>query len=149
MGRQMGTVRATDVADYILDRMGPMSAMKLQKLAYYSQAWSLVWTEEPLFEERIEAWAHGPVVRHLYNAHRGFYRLWPKFFSGNPNNLSEEQRDVIDRVIAFYGSKDPQWLSDLTHMEDPWRNAREGMEDGVRGEREITKEAMLEYYSGL
>ena len=31
--------------------------MKLQKLVYYSQAWSLIWDEKPLFEEEIEAWA--------------------------------------------------------------------------------------------
>jgi len=50
-----------DVSRYILERMGEMTAMKLQKLCYYAQAWSLVWDERPLFDERIEAWANGPV----------------------------------------------------------------------------------------
>ncbi len=45
--------RAVDVATYILDREGEMSAMKLQKLVYYSQAWSLVWDDRPLFDDRI------------------------------------------------------------------------------------------------
>ena len=44
-----------DVAACILKQKGPMTAMKLQKLLYYSQAWSLVWDEKPLFPERIEA----------------------------------------------------------------------------------------------
>ncbi len=48
-----------DVAEYILREMGPVTAMKLQKLVYYSQAWSLVWDEEPIFEEEIQAWANG------------------------------------------------------------------------------------------
>jgi hypothetical protein len=30
-----------------------MSAYKLQKLVYYSQAWHLVWADEPLFAARI------------------------------------------------------------------------------------------------
>ena len=34
---------AHDVAAYILKKLGPMTAMKLQKLVYYCQAWSLVW----------------------------------------------------------------------------------------------------------
>lgn len=70
---------AHDVAAYILKRMGQMTAMKLQKLVYYSQAWSLVWDEAPLFNERIEAWANGPVVRELYEAHRGQFQVseWP------------------------------------------------------------------------
>ena len=38
-----------DVAAYILHRAGTMTAMKLQKLVFYSQAWSLVWDEKPLF----------------------------------------------------------------------------------------------------
>src|SRR5258708_570857 len=63
----MATVH--DVAAYILGKCGPMTAMKLQKLVYYSQAWGLVWDERPLFAEQIEAWANGPVVRDLYDKH--------------------------------------------------------------------------------
>jgi uncharacterized phage-associated protein len=55
-------VSVDDVAAYILEQRGPMSAMKLQKLVYYSQAWSLVWEDRPLFREEIQAWASGPVV---------------------------------------------------------------------------------------
>ena len=40
-----------DIAKYILEYAGPMSTMKLQKLCYYSQAWSLVWDDEELFPE--------------------------------------------------------------------------------------------------
>ena len=53
-------IRVFDVAAYILEQKGSMTTMKLQKLVYYSQAWSLVWDEKPLFEEAIEAWANGP-----------------------------------------------------------------------------------------
>lgn len=38
-----------DVAQYILEKTGKISTMKLQKLCYYSQAWALAWTEDPLF----------------------------------------------------------------------------------------------------
>ena len=62
-----------DVAKYILEKQGSMTTMKLQKLVYYSQAWSVVWDEKPIFEERIEAWASGPVVRELYEEHRGMF----------------------------------------------------------------------------
>ncbi len=44
---------AHDVADFILAKLGAMSAMKLQKLVYYSQAWHLTWAEKPLFENQI------------------------------------------------------------------------------------------------
>ncbi len=44
-----------DVAQYILEKQGEMTAIKLQKLVYYSQAWSSVWDGEPLFPEKIRA----------------------------------------------------------------------------------------------
>ena len=44
-----------DVARYILEVKGSMSTMKLQKLCYYCQAWSLVWDDSPLFDEDFEA----------------------------------------------------------------------------------------------
>lgn len=141
--------KVIDAADYILAVKGSMSAMKLQKLLYYSQAWHLVWEEKPLFEEEIQAWANGPVVPFLYEKHKGNFILDPGFFHGNPNGISSESKDVITRILSFYGDKDAQWLSDLTHLEDPWKNARKGIADGERGAAIISLESMAEYYSGL
>jgi uncharacterized phage-associated protein len=145
----MAKIRAVDVADYILKKTGSLSAMKLQKLVYYSQAWALVWTDKPLFTEHIEAWVDGPVVRALYTKHRGHFRLSKGFFGGEPERLSEDQKDVVQKVLSFYGEKDAQWLSNLTHMEDPWKNARAGLASGERGDNVITHEAMMSYYARL
>lgn len=138
-----------DVADYILSEIGSTSAMKLQKLVYYSQAWHLVWEDKPLFREKIEAWANGPVVPILYKLHKGHFSLKPNFFGGNTENLSEKNKNVIDRVLKFYADKDSQWLSELTHLEEPWKLARLGLSDGERGARTITLESMSEYYGRI
>src|SRR3954467_14546921 len=100
---------AHDVAAYILRKQGEMTAMKLQKLVYYSQAWSLVWDEEPLFKEPIQAWANGPVVPALYQVHRGMFKVaeWTK---GDPEALTAEQRQTIDAVLDYYARKSSQWL---------------------------------------
>jgi uncharacterized phage-associated protein len=137
-----------DVATYILRRQGEMSAMKLQKLAYYAQAWHLVWDEQPLFPERIEAWANGPVCRELYDVHRGEFSIdrWPL---GKVGNLTHSEKASIDAVLETYGPKAGAWLSELTHMEAPWRDAREGLAPGARGSQEITPAAMAEYYGSL
>ncbi len=139
---------AHDVAAYILARQGRMTAMKLQKLVYYSQAWAVVWDERPLFPERIEAWANGPVVRDLYDAHRGQFEVaeWPR---GDAGRLSAGERATVDTVLAFYGDRSAQWLSDLTHREQPWLLARRGLPDGERGNREITLSSLEEYYSSI
>lgn len=142
----MATVH--DVAAYILQKRGEMTAMKLQKLVYYSQAWALVWDEEPLFTERVEAWANGPVVPELYREHKGQFKVrsWPK---GNPGALDGKQRETIDAVLGYYGDRTSQWLSDLTHQEEPWLHARKGLGPGDRGSQEISHASMAEYYEGL
>ena len=135
-----------DVAAYILKRKGRMTAMKLQKLVYYSQAWSLVWDEEPLFSERIEAWSNGPVVPVLYRAHRGAFKVH-SVGRGNPDNLTPNEKETIRAVLRAYGNKPAQWLSDLTHEEPPWRDTRKGLGPGDRSVREITHAAMVDFYS--
>lgn len=143
-------VSVFDVAKYIVRECGAVSAMKLHKLVYYSQAWSLVWDDCSLFRERIEAWISGPVVPRLYRTHRGKFLIGIRDIpGGNIRSLDGEQRATIDTVLDFYGGKDSQWLSDLTHMEKPWRKAREGLANNERGNQEITLLSMSEYYSSL
>lgn len=72
----MGTV--FDAAKYILEKRGAMSTMKLQKLCYYSQVWSLVWDDAPLFDEDFEAWANGPVARLCSIIARGNFLFLPE-----------------------------------------------------------------------
>jgi uncharacterized phage-associated protein len=134
---------ARDVAAYILDQQGPMTAMKLQKLVYYAQAWSIVWDDDAIFSEEIEAWKNGPVVRDLWESHRGQFRV-DEISGGNSGALDEDQSDTVDEVLKFYGDKSAQWLSDLTHMEDPWKDAWRNGPNSV-----ITKESLSEYYSSI
>ena len=136
-----------DVAAYILREAGAMSAMKLQKLAYYSQAWHLVWEEDPLFPDPIQAWANGPVIYSLYNEHRGQFSV--SDWDGKPDELTEAESTSIDAVLDAYGSFTAHQLSEMTHREDPWLNARAGIADGARSTAIISTASMHEYYHGL
>ncbi|MEA2234533.1 MAG: hypothetical protein QOD83_4349 [Solirubrobacteraceae bacterium] len=125
-----------------------MSTWKLQKLVYYCQAWHLVWDEEPLFPEKIEAWANGPVVRALYDNHRGKFKVnkWPH---GKISRLKRSERETIDAVLELYGTKTGNWLRELTHQETPWREARKGLTPDERGSRKISHGALVDYYGSL
>ena len=136
-----------DVAAYILQKTGPMSAMKLQKLVYYAQAWHLVWEERPLFDAPIEAWANGPVCRALYARHRG--RFVVDEWDGDPDALDAADRTTLDAVLDFYGKRSAHELSELTHREAPWHDARENLPTGARSDVVITAAAMHEFYDGL
>lgn len=138
-----------DVAKYILSRYGRMSTMKLQKLCYYCQAWSLVWDDEPLFNEDFQAWANGPVCRELFAQTQGRFSVCETDEPGDIGNLSENQIDTIDMVLNHYAIHDAQWLSQLTHMEAPWKEARAGVPVGAGSDAIISKESMAMYYGGL
>lgn len=137
-----------DVAKYILDKKGQLTTMKLQKLLYYTQAWTLAWDDKPLFDEEFEAWANGPVCRELYNLHKGVFEL-SDISKGNKDNLKPAEVDNIDIVLDTYGDKAPHWLSELTHKEAPWKMARSGCRDGEPSSNIISKESMQQYYGGL
>jgi uncharacterized phage-associated protein len=139
-----------DVAKYIVEQRGPMSAMKLQKLMYYAQSWNLVWEEEPLFDDDFEAWANGPVLPALYNLHRGMFKVDAALFSdADGSSLGVEEKANVDKVLGFYGDHTAQWLSNLTHQEQPWLTSRDGLEPGASSNKVIPKSAMHEYYSAL
>ena len=49
--------------------------MKLQKLVFCSQVYSLVTLDELLFSDGFEAWINGPVRPSLFWAHKGLVCL--------------------------------------------------------------------------
>lgn len=140
-----------DVAKYILCniKLRSISIMRLHKLLYYAQAWSLAWDQGPLFKERIEAWVHGPVVPKIYRFHKGKYELIPDDMPGSIDNLTQQEKDCINRVLGFYANAELQWLSDLICMEDPWNKARKGLPADVRGKNKISHASMKKYYASL
>ncbi len=143
-------MKVNNVARYILERKGGhMSTMKLQKLVYYTQAWSLVWDEKPLFDSRIEAWANGPIIPDLYDQHRGLFTATIDTFPEDSEKLTEDEKETIDVVLGAYGHLNGQQLSDLSHSERPWREARKGVEDGASSTNEVSKEVMQEFYSAM
>jgi len=108
----------------------------------------LVWDEEILFYEKIEAWANGPIIKELYDSHKGKYKI-KKLKNGDSTKLSTIQKETIDNVLKFYGDKNSQWLSDLTHSENPWKDSRKGYGSGERCSVVIPHSSMFEYYNSL
>jgi uncharacterized phage-associated protein len=139
-----------DVAQYILNAHGEMTAMKLQKLCYYSQAWSLAWDDVPLFPEDFEAWANGPVCPELFDRHRGRFTLESDFLGTfTQNTFNDTQKETLNIVLDDYAHMKPHELSVLTHIEYPWRWARGDTQPGMPCNKIIEKDVMKEYYTGL
>ena len=138
-----------DVAKYIINRCGAMSAMKLQRLCYYAQAWSLAWNDAPLFLENFEAWESGPVCPELFRATQGKYPVTADTIAGDGDNLSESEKDVINEILSHYAKYDAQWLSQLACMELPWKKVKNKIRENPDCDRNIPKECIRLYYRKL
>ena len=138
-----------DVAEYASTLIARNSTyMKLQKIVYYAQVESLVHYSKPLFGEKVQAWMGGPVVRELFEKHRGS-KVISNINLGNAAKLSMEQKACINWAVEKYGNLDGETLSHLTHVEKPWMHARKGLPSDAKSDAEITPQSMMDYYSNL
>ncbi len=141
-----------NVAKYILEKEQKITAMKLQKLCYYSQAWHLVWEETPLFNNHFEAWENGPVCPELYQWHKGQFIIenTKGLDSLCADDLLENEIETINCVLRDYKKYTAQQLSDLTHQEKPWKETYNKYRDfSGRCSAEIPLGIMHQFYSGL
>ena len=122
--------------------------LKLQKLVYYAQAWSLAARGKPLFDEDIQAWAHGPVVPSLFRAFRD-HGMDPIPAPATVPRLDAETVELLGEVLDVYGEHSARKLEQLTHRERPWRDARGDLPPEARSDAVITKAALQSYYSEL
>jgi uncharacterized phage-associated protein len=105
-----------------------MTNMRLNKLMYFAQAWSLVLFDKPLFSETIKAWEHGPVIPSIYHKYRRgrnpIVRTDPSF---SIDMLDAKEQELLLAVIAKYGIFSTYRLRNITHRPgSPWESARTG-----------------------
>lgn len=148
-------VNIFDVAHYFLSRVeldsgSIITHLKLQKLCYYAQAWHLVFDDHPMFNEKFQAWAHGPACPELWDKYKEF--KWmplapPEEGEFDGKAFSQSDVETLEAVWETYGCYDGKYLEDLTHQEDPWIIARGNCPPGEYCTNIITWESMKEYYT--
>lgn len=137
---------ARAIANYFLDlakRDGePLNPMKLQKLIYYAHGISLAELDLPLIEERVEAWAYGPVVPSIYqefkscgsgaitvkatkiylDQNRRSFRIVTPAIDDYPDaQANQKVKEILNTVWDTFGSLSGIQLSKLTHLPGtPW-----------------------------
>jgi len=141
---------ALDVAAWFLNAIDrkagdAITNLKLQKLVYYAQAWSVALLNHPLFDEPVEAWAHGPVVDVVYqNLKQYGHHTLPR--SRRRPRFSGQELTVLEDVLAVYGEHSASFLETLTHQEEPWREAWGTRASNSRSRQPITLAAMRQFY---
>jgi uncharacterized phage-associated protein len=139
------TYAANDIARYILSLANPeendISNLKLQKLCYYAQGLCSAMRGSPLFEERIYAWDHGPVVEVLYHEYKPFRASpipVPEFDS---SKIAAADKTAITDVVEHFGQFSAWALRNMTHEERPWAEAYKRATGS-----EIAVQSMVEFF---
>lgn len=121
---------ALETAQYFLslaDEHGDeLDQLKLQKLCYYAQGYNLAMRGEPLFDDPIEAWGKGPVVRALryqFGHHKANPISVDRSFDRNIFGVLESA--LLHAVYREFRTASGSDLVTATHAEAPWREARE------------------------
>jgi uncharacterized phage-associated protein len=126
----------------------PLTNLRLQKLLYYAQAWSLVIRERELFSEEIVAWRHGPVVPVVYRALPGGIgacAIPADSFTGVPD-LEPEDAAFMKSVWEAYNPYSALKLSRMTHEELPWQKAWGGRPRDGHGDDPIRIEDLEDFF---
>lgn len=141
---------ASDIAKFIVGQFHskgmPINNLKLQKLLYYSQAWHLALKDNALFNERIEAWIHGPVIPPVFQEYKSF-RWSPIVIEDVTVQLAQKTQAHVEEVLAQYGRFSSWDLERMTHNEDPWKIARGGLPADISCTNLITHDSMKKFYS--
>jgi uncharacterized phage-associated protein len=147
----------TDACDYIIVKLTEgnvfLNVLKLHKLLYYCQAWSLAFERGRLFPAYFQAWVHGPVSRDIYDRYSNTKAMYSAVTvedvrnGFDPQALDAAERAVIDSILEVYAPLSGDQLEEMTHNEDPWILARKGVAPSARSENLIDEKVMREFYA--
>lgn len=136
---------ALDIAQYFINhsyggQLDDVTNLKLQKLLYYAQGYSLALYGEPLFDEEIENWDHGTVVPCVYREFRCFGKqIITPILDFDMSNFSSQIKNVLELVCRDYAKFSAWKLREMTHNESPWKSTKR---DEV-----ITKESIKVFFT--
>lgn len=136
---------AHDIACYIVysEYMNNrrVSNLRLQKLLYFVQLFYCAATGNVCFNDRMEAWQYGPVVPSIYFEYKSFGadNIVPMFDNCH-DHISREDCDFIDGILSECAAKTNTDLVNITHNQDPWRDAYNHV-----GSRVISNEAIQRF----
>lgn len=137
-------MRAFDVAQVIIERFPRLGQMKLQKLMYYSHAWHLAITGSPLVDDlRFKAWTGGPVIPDVWHSHR---QDSSRSVAKPHAELDPSVAWIVEMVLDQYGTLSGQELSELTHVEEPWLEARGGIAADAPSTTPLSDEHTARFY---
>lgn len=144
-------ITASDVARYLIwggeQRRKPLSNMEALKLLYYAQGWFLAIYDQALFGQHLEAWPAGPVQRAVYGQYKN--NGFDPILGVQAPELTQPIINHLDCVLSVFGDAGGHRLQAMTHSEDPWLNARNGLPPDAPSSNVISVSDMKKFFTEL
>lgn len=141
-----------DIANFLLaesrERGENLTNLKLQKLLFYADAWSLALFDRELFAEEFQAWVHGPVLVSQYHRFKDC-RWRPITDAIDKPALPDELSKHLIEIVDVFGSENAVALELMTHRETPWLEARGDTPPADPSNARISKATTRDYYRSL
>lgn len=133
------------------DACGQMTNMYINKLLYMVQGWSLVETGHPAFREPLQAWRNGPVVEEVY---RTYKRFGDRPVSNDEVGeavpaLDPDEVELARFVWNRYKKYSAYALSDLTHKQRPWKNARGSLSVSAQSQKTLSLDDLQQTFESI
>ncbi|MBQ7217176.1 MAG: SocA family protein [Synergistaceae bacterium] len=125
-----------------------VTPLKLQKLLYYCQGYSLALTGKPAFDDPIEAWKFGPVVESVYQEYKKYEGGIIPYGDIEAETLPDDTlQSIVNFVLADKGQYSGETLARMTHKESPWRDSYQMAYGGVYMNAKISHNALQDYFA--
>lgn len=138
------------IVKYIIKLSNDITPLALQKLLYYSQGFYKAFYGEYLFDNDCEAWVHGPVYRSIYYDYMTYgYNQINSISENNKFKLCENEEELLDSIITYFGCYSGKILERMTHKECPWMETRMGLAENIACDRIISRELIGNYFISI
>ena len=148
------TYPATSIANYFIKKASDdgedITLMKLSKLVYIANGWSLAIYNSPLVSEPVQAWKFGPVIESLYHQFKkyGNRPIDMLAIAEKIPDKDTETKLLLDKVWELNKNHTAYQLSNWTHIKgSPWDQVWVKT-DGAR-DQVISNELIRKYFLQL
>lgn len=137
------------VALYIISKYEETTTLALQKILYFVNGFSNKLLGEFLFKDIAQAWKHGPVYPDIYDSLSYFKYDTIDSLDVVYNfelELKDNEKKYIDEVVPLFACYSGNCLRNMSHLTDPWIEARKGLNDDDYSNRIIEKSDVEKYF---
>ena len=143
--------KTEQICQYILINLEDTTNMALNKLLHFAQISNYMIYDKPLFDCESQAWIHGPVYPSIYQKYKKYKKdvILPTIKNDKLLNLDKREKEILDKVITYFGCYSATALRNMSHVENVWLDARVGLNDDEASNQAIKLKDLEKYAQKL